>query len=707
MPIPELQGKTGNGIRKLAQGRRTATEAWIEVWTGNVTDEYYNQVHGTSISNGHTLISANKANYSITVEAPGVPVVSERSQTISGINFTNDPVVFDNGGSFNNDPIEWFGLGIRKFKFTQLEDRWYDAYVSTTLVSAHGNGACKYAHIRFRPKDENRVRIVNLGCADDYVGLYGDEDEGRWPYEATKEIIKRGVDYVVSGDDFTYASNRARADNFWALPRNSNSSINPIDTGGAYESVAVTETMASMIANVVNVGDASTDTEHFMVWENLSAAMNPMYVILGYHGVVMPSDLGDHGVRFANGSMFGIWCSTAGGGGFLDALRVDYGLVETNADSRPADNSTTCWIHDGSDGTASDPYDQAIANPLLHQNILADMADYESYRTFCMTILDLLWYNRWEHNHVSATPTTMVVPVYLTNMIGGNNPTLSVAMGGMNVPDEYFYYPRWKYMDFGTKLRLYSTDQSFWNYTSHQLENSPKRTIDTDVADRDGVPQSVIDSLETVMTTTQISDLQTHMEASDDLFDCYAIISGDVTYPVGKTKADGTGGIVGWTDDVAYIETTGQGDGYSEKALSEYTSFKAMIEALACPVWLLTSDHHINMVTNHHANVVELHGSIGPSGGTRTNIGIPPAHSYNHQSVNTTGYNYLYVSEAEKRGVVSPADRSSIATYGDGISSTFEVENGAFSFINDGSDFIRSAQSINADGQQFATVRRR
>lgn len=710
--IRELQGLTGNGIRKLAQGRRTDTDAWIEVYLGNVTDIYYNNIHGTSIVDGHLLLQ-NKTAAEIVIRCLDAPVENERVQVYKAVagagetkigepvDITDDPLVHtDSGGNWQNDPIEWYGLGIRKCKFTGLEDRWYEATVETNLVADHGNGACKIAKIKFRPKRQNSVRIVNVGCCGEWYRLAGigyggdnsyDPQNGyQWPEYfpaiVLNKIIKQGVDYVVSGDDFNYASaTLANRGCWWALPRDSNTSTSPVGT------FIQNDFVESMIANNINVGDQCTDIEYQMGWDNMCTALDPFFVRLGHHAVIVPSDIGDHGIRRSNGTNFGVFTNVEN---YRNSHAVDYGfgLGENTSAARPANDALTCWLHDG-DGLSgslpvdNDPYAQS---GVLKTNIINDMVNFESYRTFCVNILDFMWYQRCEHNIASQTPTTMVIPKYINNMDNWTDPTLA-APNGLNAPNEYYYYPRWKHMDFGTHCRVYFVDNSFFNYSGPVMYEGGKQTVRDGLIFRTGAPDSIRDSMEEVMSMSQINDLRLHMEASDHIFSSYAVVIGDVTYPVDVSE----GG-----SDIGEFTNTRQNDGYSQAAKAEWFEFKDIIENLDCPVFLLTSDDHINACMQYVPNVVEFHGSTGPQ--SQRTCAIPPEHEYIHQEINFAGFDYFSSSQNQTSAVVKTASPNNTL---DIVSSRFYVKEGQLLFEDGDKSPERLSSGDLVDGVSFSTLK--
>lgn len=666
MPLKELQGLTGNGIRKCAQGRRTATTATIEIWLGNVTDLYYNTIHGTSIVNGADL-QVNKTAAEIVIEAPDVPVASERLQvykTTPGagetkigdpVNVTDDPVVqTDSSGNFYNDPIDWYGLGKRVCTFTGLEDRWYTAWVETNLVASHGDGACKRVKIRFRPKRADEVRIENIGCSEGVLTEYNQAVDATDPYipfvpiAAARRMVHEGVDYVVTGDDFNYCANAGRADWWWRLPRDSSGS-SVVVPAGTYA--------LSMFANNINVGDQLTDEEYLVVWENLCSCMNPFYVYLGYHSVVVPTGIGDHAVRRFNGIHFGIF--SAYRASISDYMLVDYGLAADNTVVRPNDSATSLWVHDGNGfdasgnvAVAADPYDQA-GNP-VQANIIDDMVKMEAYRTCVMTLFDLLWYNRFEHNLISSSPTTMQVPAYITNMpeLSAGDPTAAVGAGGLAVPAEYYYYPRIKYMDIGSVCRVYAVDQSFFSYGRHDLE-----VDDDSVPLRDGVPASVSGTVQT-MGSTALAELIAHMEADAANFNCYVLVTEDVTYP---TQLDGLLGV--------------NGDAMGRKSPAEHALFVASIEGLPIPCFLMTSDEHVTAVTNYVAKVVEAHASSGST--AYRDIDIPASHNYVHQisaMSSHAGTNRFYANSLGASLVCMPSETGDILAFDEASDMFFAVD---------------------------------
>lgn len=664
MEFPELQGLTGNGIRKAMQGRRTDTTACVEVLLGNVSDVYYNNIHGTSVVNGHTLLQ-NQTNCSITLQCPSAPVVSERLQVISGINILNDPLVqVDGGGNFLQDPNDWSGAGKRIIEYTGLSDREYTVYVSTDLVASHGNGACKQVAINIRPKRQSGVTFINVGCADDSMDSDASDPNGLTsvPRQAALDIVASDPDYVVSGDDFPYCTNAARSDHWWHLPRSSTTSSADPTTDFSGASMA-----QGMIDNNINTLDALTDINQALaMWENLTAQMNPFYVYLGYHCVVTASDTGDHGVRRFNGTQYGPWAGDRSG--FQALLSFDFGLANDNTDPRPANSDTVAWIHDGSDGGnggAIDPYDQS-GSPTRQTNILTAFAEMESYREWTLSMLDYFMYNKWEHNVASATPDTPIMPAALgamPSLASANDLTLPVGSGGLGVTDNYFYKPRWKYMDFGTTCRIYSIETSAFNYGNHTLEDN-----------RDGILSVVTDTVDSVIGSDQLADLTAHMQAADSAFDFFVIVCGDVLYPtnaIGTQDADG---------DVTASNT----DGIWFKAPTENSSLKALLEGLDCPVALLTSDNHSLGITHWNSNVIECHGAISSQGAMR-GLAIPESHLYNHSEASkTAGYDRVIVDAAQGSGkaVAIASTEARVAVGTQHVSDEFTLANGVISYAS-------------------------
>lgn len=686
MKYPELMGLTGNGIRKACLSRRTATEAWVEVWLGNVSDTYYNNIHGTSISGGASLLQ-NKTSCSIRVQCSNAPVAGERDRTISGINITNDPLVqTDSSGNFLTDPIEWYGLAIRKFKFTQLEDKWYTAHISTDLVNVHGDGACKYVKIRFRPKRQNSVRMINIGCMDDNMfGLTDAFDENGLtltPRQAVLKILREGVDYVISPDDFPYCLCNVR-DHWWRLPPDSSTdeyaSTDYQDASGNTASMP-----AGVMANNINVLDALSDIDQkIVIFENLSGLMNPYIVHLGYHAVVMTTDTGDRGIRRVNGGVYGIFAPASVAAEFT----VDLGLDNDNTDSRPADSATSLWIHDGSDGTAADPYDQS--GNAVQANLLADMASAEQYRECVLNLMDLLHYSKWEHNIASASPTTPQYQAYHTNMpslAAADDLTLAVGSGGLALTHDYYYYPRNKYMDFGNYCRIYALDTSAFAFTTHQIDN---------VFEQDNVPASVLGTRQ-CCGTTSLNEIIADMQANDENFECFAILVGDVTNPVDASGND-----------------FGQGDSWGTKVPAERSQFVTALEGLSCPVFLLTSDHHVNAITQWHPNYCEVHASMAPSGGMR-GVTIPASHIYDPGgNTQVPGYNRFQAEKGRAHalaiaGIASGYYRNpstgEIIDNAD-LSDRFVAEGGTLDYEESTDNPVIEAGGVRIDTKSFSTIR--
>jgi len=642
MSIPDLIGKTGNGIRKVAQGRRTDTEAWIEIWLGNVADDFISGILNTTIVDGH-LELVNKTAAEITITCFDAPVESERVQVYKAtagagetkigepVNITDDPLVKDDGVDYYNDSNEWQGLGIRKVKFTNLEDRWYKAIVETNLVATHGGANCKVTEIKFRPKNNKSVKIVNVGCFDDSGEMFfGDEgfDDGNYggaPLEFARSLIKDGIDYLVSADDFNYGKNLVN-DRFWSLPLTSNTSVRAKDEtlhGAGPDSIPRDVPMHKEIYNNVipiNVGDVVTTRNatgrqaYTWIHECLTNLMNPAVIMLGYECVIAITDIGDHGIRRSNGTAFGAF---AGKFNLNLWQHVDLGFV-TGASllTKPSDDNTTCWVHGGLAANAdsgSNPYDQAATNPTLHQNIILEMALCERIRVHFTDLQDFFYGNKFEFNHVSASPTTMQIPPYISSMSEITDVTNTAASGtGLDVPDEYYYYPRWRYMDFGNHTRVYAIDQSFFSFGLGQnvlAEDDPGNSLFYAYA------HPAVRSAGSVMTENQISELSTHMNAGQNSFKQYVVLAGDVLY--GEVDFNNNP-----NEDVTQTDTMNKGQPV------EFAAYKTLIESLDIDIILMTSDHHINGLTSFNPHVIEAHASIGPQGGPR-DFGLDPSvHKY-------------------------------------------------------------------------------
>lgn len=609
--IPELFQKTGVGIQYAVQHRRTATTASLEVSLGSVTDEHYNTINGTSFANIYQLL-INRTAASITVTCPDAPVESERTQIITGINLENDPVtIVDSSGNLLPDPFDWDGLGKRKFTFTQLEDRWYTVTVTTNCVANHGSGAVKTVTIRIRPKSDKRCRIVNIGCYQGSFGsaAYGTDDD--IPIDAARAMINDGVDYVVTGDDFNYCRGVGLDSTFYSLPRD-------LSGNTKWAPGSVTDFYASMIDSTLNVPHSSaTDNEIRFVHENLSTQMDPVYILLGMHCVVVPTDIGDHGIRLYNNATFDPICINPTQQ--LEYL-VDYGQSNDETDVNPGNSATVFWIHDDNGGAtpALDPYD--MSGNAAQANIQSDWTTAAVYRHNCMVLFDYLHFSKWEHNIASAAPTTEIVDDYWL-ISGVSDPVADLGVNG------YTLRPRWKYMDIGSTCRVYTMDASFFNVFRETLNNFSTLAA--------GIANAM-----SVFGGQQLSDLATHMAAAEGSFDYFVVINGDQLY-----AGDNSGNEYG-NPDTAH-----------DKVLAEWTTFKTLVEGRSIPVVLLTSDYHQHMIIQEVDGLIECHGSIGPLSGNRTPSRTDQRHQW-HGGLSNLGYNRVYIDSREVSAVSKGAGQS-------------------------------------------------
>ncbi|RZV49051.1 MAG: hypothetical protein EX270_13250, partial [Pseudomonadales bacterium] len=206
---PELYLQTGTGIRHWMLGSCDESSADVVVYLGNVTSDYFNHVHGTSLSNVGTRLQ-NSTAASVTLAIPELGF----NTTISSINLTNDPINYNS----SSNPRDWTGFGKRIFNVTGMQaGRRYAATISTNCAAANDItlGTVQSVDFQLTCLNPNDTTVAHGGC-DQVYDLWQDGDEivenydvlqnqADW-YEGAQNIVKNGARLYCNPDDFIYGS---------------------------------------------------------------------------------------------------------------------------------------------------------------------------------------------------------------------------------------------------------------------------------------------------------------------------------------------------------------------------------------------------------------------------------------------------------------------------------------------------------------------
>lgn len=602
--VPELKGKTGTGIRRVMQWRRTETTASVFVFLGNVTSTYYNTIHKTALTGvGEMLDATNINSASITFHCEDAPVVAERTQTITGINLEDDLLSMTANASFSNDaddPIDWVGLAARKFKLTQLDDRPYRCWVETNAVDTHGDGKCKRVSFTLRPKSSKRFRALNLGCTQ---GGFSSNLNGAGTVPADgscmhgmRTAVHEGVDYILCPDDPLY--NRPNVSGcWWTLPRTMTSD----------EPFFKPVTSDDMIDVTFNLGDAvANDQNYRYLHYGLSAMMEPNYVYGGLHAVLLINDPGDHGFRVGNNRVNDVFQTSQK----ASKNTVDYGSNFNNWSlPRVTNGDAALWIHDGSGSSVADSLKNPFAQTgTLRTNFHNDMDNEETRRANNIILFDYLCYSSFEHNHLNATPSAMSLATYYTQDSSLTDITQAVGAGGINAL-RYAHLPRWKYFDIGDIVRIYSFDMTFQSYISEVLSDDFVGLSPEVKACEQGLGAQQLADI--------IADLLKVRPNGSNPKKYVITLNGDLMYP-----------------ENAAGDSFGQPDAFGNRGdlkTNERDPLVAVIEAMGIPVICVTSDHHVVGITNWADNVIECHASANQLSSLRS-LTVPPEQTHTHQN---------------------------------------------------------------------------